>query len=107
MTAIALMFLFSFIGFCRNGIVGSDPLGYWAINICCSKSCGLCGKENQEDIQPCQLRPGGPMACCWQQIINSGKLCLNRYDTACASHPEINTKLRQGQISINLRYISK
>jgi hypothetical protein len=51
---------------CHNGIEGFGSATY---DICCTKSCGICGGTG------CSLRPGGAKDCCAENILNSGIPC--------------------------------
>jgi len=60
---------------CESGILS------WSKNVCCPKSCGRCGGPG------CERRPGGPNACCTQNIEPTRKICQTSGQTACIMPP--------------------
>eukprot|EP00419_Tripos_fusus_P025424 CAMPEP_0172707542 /NCGR_PEP_ID=MMETSP1074-20121228/50029_1 /TAXON_ID=2916 /ORGANISM="Ceratium fusus, Strain PA161109" /LENGTH=198 /DNA_ID=CAMNT_0013530367 /DNA_START=104 /DNA_END=701 /DNA_ORIENTATION=+ len=50
-------------------------------NVCCPKSCGKCGGRG------CETRPGGPRACCTQNIEPTRRICQTSGETKCIMPP--------------------
>jgi len=60
---------------CESGILS------WSKKVCCPKSCGKCRGPG------CELRPGGPSACCTQNIEPTHRICQAPGETACIMPP--------------------
>ncbi len=85
-----LFFLFNLLEFVDGGREREEKK--WCVNgilkddLCCAKSCGLCGGAK------CGSFPGGPRKCC-RKMIEKKEPCKNPAEEACILPPKIAASL--------------